>query len=233
MTYKRFENIDKPLFTAKEISDNVYYLVFHDLQKMGSTFVRFQEFYESPEFKGKYFTLDQFKDWYMKSRQEDTFKYYDDWYGYNIPSEALIPFYEGYFDPLTENEQKLLEYFKDIKGKFYIIACIDNMDQERNLAHELAHALYYTNSEYKKEVDDFTQSINKVIVNAFKDCFSKSAGYHPDVFWDEMQAYLVAFDYSTMIKKISKLLNRDEKQQLSNYAISVSEIFKKYNDNKI
>ena len=195
---------------------------------MGSTFVRFQEFYESPEFKGKYFSLNQFQEWYMKSTNKDNFTYYDDWYGFNIPSEVLIPFYEGHFDPLTENEQNLLNYFKGKTGKFYIIGCMNDEKIEDNLKHEIAHALYYANSDYKKESDAVLASIEPDIIKLFKDQFDKSAGYHPDVFKDEVQAYLTAIVDSIMVERVLQFTNSKQKKLIYQYSDELNKIFDKY-----
>ena len=88
---------------------------------MCSTVVRIAEYFESPEFKGKIFKLDQFKKWYMKSQNKKKFTYYKDWSGYNIPSKELKPFLDGEFDPLNWKEKQFLEIFRNVKGRFYII----------------------------------------------------------------------------------------------------------------
>jgi hypothetical protein len=90
--------------------DRIHLLTFDNQIDLTSTFLRFQEHYESPFFKGKYFTLDEFKEWYIKTspngKKSGKFTYYTDWGGFNIPSYILKPFYNGAFNPLSENEKQ-------------------------------------------------------------------------------------------------------------------------------
>jgi hypothetical protein len=84
---------------------NIHLLVFDNQYDLASTFLRFQEHYESPEFAGKVFTLDEYKNWYInhspRASKDGVFTYYEDWNGFNIPSKILKPFYGGKFSPLS------------------------------------------------------------------------------------------------------------------------------------
>ena len=101
-------NIDHRLLTP-----HIHLLSFDTQHDLTSTFLRFQEHYESPRFKGEVFTLDEFQDWYIKNSpngiETGKFTYHTDWNGFNIPSHILKPFYEGKFDPLSFDEQAILE----------------------------------------------------------------------------------------------------------------------------
>ncbi|MEK7106247.1 MAG: ABC transporter ATP-binding protein, partial [Patescibacteria group bacterium] len=57
---------------------------------LASTFLRFQEHYESPKFRGQFFSLEEFMDWYAE--EYGNFTYYKDWTGFNIPSYILKSF---------------------------------------------------------------------------------------------------------------------------------------------
>jgi len=92
------------------IRENIFLLDFETQEELTSTFLRFQEFYESPEFQGKIFTLQEYKAWYTKLKGK--FSYYTDWGGFNIPSRILESFYKGKFDPLSEAEKQFLDMFK-------------------------------------------------------------------------------------------------------------------------
>src|SRR3990167_8171616 len=109
----------------EEIIKNIFHLNVDTQEELTTTFLRFQEHYESPEFKGKIFTLEEFKKWYIlnspNGKKTGRFTYYEDWAGFNIPSEVLEPFYEGKFNPLADYEQKFLDLFKEKRdGKFYV-----------------------------------------------------------------------------------------------------------------
>ena len=94
----------------EELIENIYHVSFPTRKEAASTFLRFQEHYESPQFRGKIFSLDEFKEWYTanseKGKAKGKFTYYDDWGGFNIPSYILEPFYKGLFNPLSEKESK-------------------------------------------------------------------------------------------------------------------------------
>src|ERR1035437_10032699 len=135
------------------IRDDIFLLEFETQFELTSTFLRFQEFYESPEFQGKIFTLKEYKKWYTKVKGK--FSYYTDWGGFNIPSKVLKLFYLGKFDPQSKSEKQLLDLFKDDKGKFYIIGTYRRNDRkwkDSMIMHETAHALFSLDIKYRTQV---------------------------------------------------------------------------------
>jgi len=178
----------------ENITNQIYHLSFPTQYELNSTFVRFQEHFESPKFRGKFFSLNEFKKWYIKSseggKRTGKFTYYQDWTGFNIPSHILLPFYKGGFDPLSQKEKCLLELFEDKKfQRFYLIGTSEDT-REDALEHEIAHGLFYTNPEYKKEVlqileTDLDSEARQELIDYF------SPRYHPDSFEDEIHAYLL------------------------------------------
>ena len=50
------------------IGEGIYLLEFDTQYALTSTLLRFEESYESPEYKGNIFTLSEFKRWYSKSK---------------------------------------------------------------------------------------------------------------------------------------------------------------------
>jgi len=181
------------------IVDKIYLLQFEDNTELASTFLRFQEHYESPEFRGKFFSLDEYKKWYTEMK--GGFTYYTDWSGFNIPSHILNPFLEGRFDPLSEREQIFLEHFKEMRHPFYIIGLSRDLDSEKaktTLMHEKAHGLYYTKPDYKKMVDEV---LGKYDLSLIKDWLRSMSGYHESVLDDESHAYTL-FGHEKIIDKI-------------------------------
>jgi len=178
--------------------------------ELGSAFLRFQEFYESPnpDFKDKIFTVGQVRAWYSIKYGGDT--YHHDWTGFNFPSKVLIPFKRGFFDPLTTQEQELLEFFKYRHDDFYIIGAQD----KAVLRHELAHALYLYSSKYNSEVNKLCRKFSKQLEKTKKYIFEK--GYSSDVLNDELQAYITDNEDefiinntpSTVIKEFNNLYER-------------------------
>ncbi len=171
----------------QEIRKNIFLLKFNDQVEQASTFLRFQEHYESPEFRGKIFSLDEFKDWYTK--QKGSFSYYTDWIGFNFPSEVLKPFKGGKFDPLSEKEKEILKLFEGVEDPFYVIsvyAVDEKQEMSYLLKHEIGHALFYTESEYKKKAQEI---LSRYDLTDLKDWLRSRGGYHEDVIEDECHAF--------------------------------------------
>lgn len=168
----------------KEIIPGIIHVDFESQIELAETFVRIQEHYESPKFKGEVFTLGEFRDWY--SRENGGFTYYTDWDGFNIPSHIIRPFRTGVFDPLSEKEKTLLETLPDRLEDYYIIGTF-NGGQEEVLEHEICHGLYYIDDEYKAAVDKLLCKCKNL--KEVKEYILK-IGYHEDVLMDEVHAYI-------------------------------------------
>lgn len=204
----------------RKITSNIIHVNFDSQIELCETFCRFQEHYESPEFRGKIFTLGQYREWY--SEQYGKWSYYTDWNGFNIPDYVLIPFKEGLFDPLSEKEQKFLELFKYKKGKFYIIGTHNALPEA--LIHEICHALYYLDKEYKEEADLIISKADKQAPTwiAFEN-FLLEKGYSAEVIDDEIQAFL-----SSNTERISKKFKLEIPNESYFFEELRSEYFEKY-----
>jgi len=202
------------------LTDRIHLLIFETQREISSTFLRFQEHYESPNFRGKIFSLEEYKPWYIqnspKGRKTGEFTYYSDWNGFNIPSYILRPFYEGRFDPLSKQEKFFLDTFKDELGTFYIIGVHKEMKKiDQLLKHEIAHGLFYTNENYKAEV---LQVLSRFDVRSIKEELRSKAGYHEQVLEDEVHAYSIDSRKklkTPIAKNLSEKLRRLYKKYLS------------------
>ena len=78
--------------TLRQIVPNVYLMTYDTRYDLCMSFVRVQEFYESPEFKGRYFTLEEFIDWWSikMSHIHGAFDYPARWGGFNVPGEVML-----------------------------------------------------------------------------------------------------------------------------------------------
>ncbi|MEK6894973.1 MAG: hypothetical protein AABX48_00465 [Nanoarchaeota archaeon] len=191
-----------------KLAPRIYHITFAKQHELFLSFIRIQEYYESPKFKGKIFTLDHFRKWYLKSSNDkNTKEYYTDWEAFNIPSSALKPFFKGKFNPLSKEENKLIEKLKTIKEKkFYIIGTFTKRNK-KDLKHEVTHALYYTNLNYKKQANKIVKQIDKKESAKINKLLIKIEGYSSNVLADETQAYILA-DLNTLKRnniKVSKL----------------------------
>lgn len=149
---------------------------------LASTFLRFQEHYESPKFRNQFFSLEEFMDWYAE--KFGGFTYLTDWSGFNIPSRILKPFRNGNFDPLSKKEQHLLKLFEKVQRPFYIIGVTKPFDLP-TLKHEVVHGLFYTDKVYQKKV---LEEMKNLDTRNFKNVLGKK-GYHTAVHEDEVNAY--------------------------------------------
>lgn len=180
----------------KEILKNVFQVKFPNQKELASTFLRFSEYYENPFFRGKIFTLEEFKKWYITNsahgKKTGRFTYYADWDGFNLPSQILNKFYRGGFNPLSDKERKLLNAFKNKRGiNFYVIGTSKDVSQATK-KHEIAHGLFNTNPEYKKEVLGAIIRLpakNKNLLNGF--LANYHGGYHSDFWEEESSCYLL------------------------------------------
>lgn len=169
-------------------------------EELGNTFIRFQEYYESPnpKFRNNIFTLGQIKNWYSQKYGADT--YSKDWTGFNFPSIVLKPFRDGLFDPLTEEEKNFLNLIKYRNDDFYIIAA----QNEETIRHELSHALYSYSVQYKKSVDQLCTKYQNDLKKISSYLLNK--GYHKSVINDELQAYITDNDNDFIKENLSFLI---------------------------
>ena len=172
--------VPKP--SRRKLGSDIFVVRFATQYALASTFLRIQEHYESSHFRSRVFSLEEFMDWY--AAKFGAFTYLQDWSGFNVPSTALKPFYEGKFDPLSRKEQALLRMFKRERGPFYIIG----LSRKADLTHELAHALFFTRPAYRKAV---LSELGKWDTSAIARHLAK-LGYHKAVLTDEVHAYLVS-----------------------------------------
>ena len=148
--WRNAHRTEKTGITKHKVADGIYLLRFETQYELTSTFLRVQEHYELPQFHGRIFTLEQYMDWYVA--ENGAFTYFQDWSGFNVPSTAFQPFYEGKFDPLTDARRSgCSALFRNLQGRFYVIGIFDGGKKE-TLTHELAHALFFIDDDYRQAV---------------------------------------------------------------------------------
>ena len=206
-----------------KVADGIYCVEIKDQQLRAMTFLRLQEYYESgsEEFQGKKFKWDRYIQWYKSSEgprgEKEVFTYGSDWTGFNIPSESIENCLKEVDDP-NKYDDIMVSIITEIKeredGKFYLIG-VDELDLSSGLLdHEMAHGFYYTDIEYRNNMNDLIldlpvelrEKISEVILDL---------GYNKSVLNDEIQAYM-----STGI-----IDEMDE--ELNDYTKSFEKVFKK------
>ena len=200
----------------KEIYPNLYHIKFKDQYTETMTFIRLQEFYESPfpNIRGQYFTLEEFMDCYAKFK--GNFTYCTDWSGFNVPGNIVLEFIElfknGMWDNNREKEMLLIHMLEKRvtnfdSGKFYVIAT----HKKEDLSHEIAHGLFYLKPSYRRAMERLVDFRNKYIRKLKKELLKM--GYDKRFLIDEIQAYLSTdtwdkFEDKKLINKFKKVFKR-------------------------
>lgn len=180
-------------YKMNEVKPRIFYLDFKKQYDCNMMFLRYQEYYESPnpKFRGKSFNILDFMEWYSQKYGAGAFTYAVDWAGFNIPGKVVKEVWEkGIFDrTVYDYEMKMvyercLEKYPD--GKFYIIA---GVGRGWAMKHEIAHGFFYTQPKYKKEMTKLVKSLGKRFFKSMCNDLER-IGYTPKVYIDECQAYL-------------------------------------------
>ena len=171
-----------PKMTRTRIAEGIFLVRFETQYALASTFLRFQEHYESRRFRNRVFSLEEYMDWYAE--EFGAFTYYEDWGGFNVPSTAFEPFSRGDFNPLLEKEKRLLRMFSGERAPFYVIG----IAADAELKHEIAHALYFTRPAYRRAVRAAMRDYDTSVMATRLE----KMGYHRSVVADEVHAYLIS-----------------------------------------
>jgi hypothetical protein len=168
-----------------------------------------QEFYESPKFRNKFFTIDDYIDWWCRHGKDKPFDYMHEIAGYNIPGNYVVEWVRKFYiegDTVSTREMAVLEKLVDLglldwedlnRNKnvtdFYIIGTYKGIARSY-LAHEIRHALFYLIPEYK---DAILKVVRRHPCRQFRGRLlnDKEVNYSKAVLEDEIHAYaLTGFD---------------------------------------
>lgn len=180
-------------YKVQKIIDKVYNVSFQDHYDLCMFFLRYQEFYESPnsKFRNQPFEIIDFMEWYSKDR-EGYFSYPRDWGGFNIPSSIIDDIQSLFIVDLNKYDYEMFMLHKrlteEVGGEdYYLIG--SQPGNQHLLDHELAHGMYYTIPAYKAQME---RLVKQLPANVRKASYSwlKSIGYTREVFVDETHAYM-------------------------------------------
>lgn len=143
---------------------------------------RFGEFASHPEFKGKVFHWDDLREWEVA--RYGTFRYLDYWEGFTLHGRDLAAFRQGKFDPLTDEERRLLALLSDATEETTIIACAEG--DRATFSHELVHALFERVPGYRAAALDAFEGAHLPKLHAEL----RRMGYREDALANESNAYL-------------------------------------------
>lgn len=161
------------------------------------SFLRMQEYYESPRFRGQVFGLEEFMDWYSPNYGDGAFTYPKDWTGFNVPADAVRALRDRFSDH-SRKEAALLAGLEAAgvlaDERFYLIGTSRDNDADTDeraddtvLAHEIRHGLFYCSDAYREEV---TAVIQRHDLQRWRKKLA-AMGYDEAVFVDETQAYVL------------------------------------------
>lgn len=209
---------------VKSIYPNLYLYTFPNQYELASTFIRLQEFYESPckQIRGKYFTLQKYMDLYAKNHN-NKFTYFVDWNGFNVPGNIVMDFQYMFLNNLTEKEEKLFSKITYSNGgEFYIIGVVNK--GKNIIKHEVAHGLYYLNKDYKREMNKLINTM-PYEMRLMAEKYLIKIGYCGAVLKDELQAYFATGIDKGMISIWYHVIYQS-------YIQKIKKVFKTYGEDK-
>jgi hypothetical protein len=177
-------------YSLYQLYPNIFLLEMEQNDDLAMAFLRCQTFYEWDEFKGKEFTIDEFKRWFCKNfpSANGKFTYPKEFYGFNVPSSAIMNCYTVN-DERNKYDNFFLDRVMEIMKRstdFYLIG-IRSGDHD-TLDHELAHAFFWSDEDYR---NDMTALVNKLPdKEKMLNILSTERGYGEDVLIDEAQAFM-------------------------------------------
>lgn len=187
------------LTKLEKISESIILIEYDSRQSLCSALVRFEEHYEGAEYRGKIFTLGEYRRWYCLFYGAWTYE--KDWSGFNIPAHAFKPFFEGLFDPLTDAEAEIVEMLRPKAGNYCVIGTFVGGEPDV-FEHEICHAMFSTNGEYKAHVLDILKDYEEELVD-LKVLLKDVLGYGDNVILDECHAYICESSEFLIESKIS------------------------------
>lgn len=201
------------MLRKEQISPNVWAVYGKNESDVAKGFVRFQEYYENAQLKGKKgLVVRDIDKWWEEHRdRNETELYYTFWAGFNVPGKVILDlvrsseFRSGFsikeflsnpfrYPRWHDEETEFLKLIEDLTveqiNNGYFIGMWHGSNKV--LEHEVAHAFFATIPAYKAEqmlnIGEFPKDLFKCLSGQLVDM-----GYHPDVVLDEIQAYLSSY----------------------------------------
>ncbi len=207
-----------------DLKNGCFFVRFDDDFDMAMTFLRYQEFQDSPKFAGKNFTITEFMRWYTNKYDPESrkFTYSGDWAGYNIPVSLIgkveCPDKNEYDDTMYDISKKTCDKkyrgYLDFPCNLFLPAYLisaskttTKIEYKITVLHELTHAMYYLDEEYKQKVKETYKNINKKLLNKLtKIVEDKGYADVQELLEDELQAYLTTSnnEYDEWFKSVLK-----------------------------
>lgn len=209
-------------FSIREILPHVYHLHFESAYDLAMHFLRYQEYYESPKWYCRIFSLVDYMEWYAKEHGKGAFTYPKDWSGFNVPSwvvwqvnDAVLPDPNPYDDFMRSITRMVCR--EEGNHPFYLIGTSgesrnDTESEVEVLAHEIAHALYTVDAKYSQAVNQLLEDWRlglgghkRAELGSAEDVL-KGMGYHESTLEDEIHAYCA----TGLCKELKGVISKSE-----------------------
>lgn len=183
------------MFELKCIKRGIWHLHFEEKYDLTMHFLRYEEYYESPEFMKKSVTLVDLMDWYQKNLGHGSFTYPEDWEGFNLPGSQIFELHNKGIEDINRYDRLMLGMAEYIRNKensddFYIIGTNSkDPDLASTFNHELCHSLFFVDKIFTEKQTKLVCDLPKK-EKGFLFRTLKKLGYHPDVIIDEIQSYM-------------------------------------------
>jgi hypothetical protein len=209
----------------EELGNKLYCIKFQTQYELCSTFMRLQEFYESPlkQIRGKFFTLEEYMDAYAEAR--GNFTYTEDWAGFNVPGQTVRKFFKVFAHDLLEKEKRLqttLQSLIDGKGRFYVLG---TYGKHLAMEHELAHGFWHVSNSYKKAMREQIKKLLQADYEYFKKCI-RNMHYDESVVDDELQAFMSTSD----LRELQNMFPDTGSRKIAALGYQFKTIWKETND---
>ena len=190
-----------PLLSVRatvRITDKIFWLAYDNAYDMCMTWLRVAEFRESSSHQAhrKPFKILDYMHWYAAVHGEGSFSYPADWAGFNIAKEGLHELYVELGAQIVDwniyDTAALSTYLHlcNTAGPLWCLCCTMYNDYE-TLRHELAHALWATDPEYRELQEAVIKSAQPELIAELEGRLHRM-GYGPEVYADEIQAHVAA-----------------------------------------
>ena len=210
-------------FRIQEIYPHVYHLHFDSAYDLAMHFLRVQEYYESPKYHKKIFSIADYMEWYAKEHGDGAFTYPKDWSGFNVPSWALREVRKAEIPDPNRYDRFMFSLVdwaeaRESGQNYYFIGSSTaghqgDEDEESVLDHEVAHAFYSTSASYRREASDLVAHWQLSWGGSHKSGELASAravlrgmGYHYTTIQDEIHAYCA----TGLIKELEGVISEAE-----------------------
>ena len=189
-----FDNKKQPKPSRRDFSvsrpcDGCVLLKFKTIPDLTKSFFRMAEYYDGDQKKRHVDMAEFLDDWMDRQGDADYFKFWD---GFNITDSAFRSWSRS-VGKLSQAEQTVVSAVEQAtKGmkKFCVIGI--SGDDPATMQHELFHAKYYLDPDFKRNADRlFDECRNDPVIKAMAKILKTKLDYHTNI-EEEIAAYLYA-----------------------------------------